>query len=139
MFKTSCTQFAICINRYHFVFIRITLLIQKTLSRKIKISNNLFIPNLWKDSSTVQQETSTDSLQTFNTLLQISSNLNQLYRYPCCCCSVAKDCSLPSSTVSRSLLKFMSIDSVMLFKLSHSLPSPPPFAFNHSQHQGLFH
>ena len=33
----------------------------------------------------------------------------------CCCCSVAKSCLVPlSSTISRSLLKFMSFESVML-------------------------
>ena len=40
-----------------------------------------------------------------------------------------------SFSTSWSLLKFMSIDLMMLF---HSLPSPSPFAFNLSQHRGLF-
>ena len=39
-----------------------------------------------------------------------------------------------SFSISWSLLKFMSIDLMMLF---HSLPSPSPFAFNLSQHRGL--
>ena len=39
-----------------------------------------------------------------------------------------------SFTISQGLLKFMSIESVML---SHPLP-PSSFAFNLSQHQGLF-
>ena len=43
----------------------------------------------------------------------------------CCCCSVAKSCLVPlSSTISRSLLKFMSFESVMLSNLlilRHSL------------------
>ena len=42
-----------------------------------------------------------------------------------------------SSTISWSLLKFMSIESVMPSK--HLILSPPsPFAFSLSQHQGLF-
>ena len=42
-----------------------------------------------------------------------------------------------SFTISRSLLKFMSIESVML--CNHLIPSPPsPLAFSLSQHQGLF-
>ena len=47
-------------------------------------------------------------------------------------------CQAPlSSTVSRSFLKFMSIESVILS--SHLIPSPPsPPAFSLSQHQGLF-
>ena len=82
---------------------------------------------------------------------------------PSCCCTVTKSCltlcnpmdsSMPvhvlhvlhggcqaplSSTVSQSLLKFMSFESVMLSNhLSHPLPPPSPFAFNLSQHQGLF-
>ena len=65
----------------------------------------------------------------------------------CCCCSVTKlcltlcdprDCSMPGSSVLHYLLKFAQIhilcQSVMLFYL---LPSPS-FAFNLSQHQGLF-
>ena len=43
--------------------------------------------------------------------------------------------SLLSSTLSWSLRQFTSIKSVMLF---HPLPLPSPFAFNPSQHQGLF-
>ena len=43
-----------------------------------------------------------------------------------------------SFTVSQSLFKFMSIESVILFKhLIFCLPHSP-FAFNFSQHQGLF-
>ena len=63
----------------------------------------------------------------------------------CCCCSVTKsrltlcdpmDCSpagFPSLTISRSLLRFISIDSVMLSK--HLILSHP---FSSSQNQGLF-
>ena len=40
-----------------------------------------------------------------------------------------------SFTISQSLLKHMSIESVML---SHPLSPPSPFAFNLSHHQGLF-
>ena len=43
-----------------------------------------------------------------------------------------------SFTISQSLLKFMSIESVMLPNKPHPLPPPSPFAFNLSQHQGLF-
>ena len=41
-----------------------------------------------------------------------------------------------SSTISWRLLKFISIESVMLSVLSCAIPSP--FAFCLSQHQGLF-
>ena len=45
--------------------------------------------------------------------------------------------ALLSSTISQSLLKFMSIELVML--INHLIMSPPsPFAFDLSQHQGLF-
>ena len=53
------------------------------------------------------------------------------------------DCSTPgsslSSTISCSLLKFMSIESMMLS--NHFILCNPPSssALNHSQHQGLFH
>ena len=65
-----------------------------------------------------------------------------------CCCSAAKlwathcdptDCQAPvSSTVSWSLLKFMSSELVLLS--SHLIPcySLLPFAYNLSQNQGLF-
>ena len=43
-----------------------------------------------------------------------------------------------SITNSRSLLKHMSIESVMPSKTSHPLSSPSPPAFNLSQHQSLF-
>ena len=43
-----------------------------------------------------------------------------------------------SSTISQSLFKFISIESVMLIKTSHPLPPPSHFAFNLSQHQHLF-
>ena len=50
------------------------------------------------------------------------------------------DCSMPSSSILRypwSLLKFMSIESVMLS--NHLIfCSPSPFAVTLSQHQGLF-
>ena len=42
-----------------------------------------------------------------------------------------------SLTISRSLSKFISIESVMLSNL-HPLPPSSPFAFTLSQHQGLF-
>ena len=49
------------------------------------------------------------------------------------------DCkALLSSTVSQSLLKFMSIESVMLSNPSHPLLSPSPPALSLSQHQDLF-
>ena len=64
-----------------------------------------------------------------------------------CCCSVAKSClrqqhglqhaRLPSFTIPRSLLKFMSIALVDAIHPSHPLPPPSPFAFSLSQHQGL--
>ena len=41
-----------------------------------------------------------------------------------------------SSTIYWSLLKFMSIEWVML--CNHPLLPPSPFAFNLSQHQGIF-
>ena len=43
-----------------------------------------------------------------------------------------------SITNSRSLLKLMSIESVMAIQPSHPLSSPSPPAPNPSQHQGLF-
>ena len=66
------------------------------------------------------------------------------------CCSVAKSCLFAtprtaacqtslSSTISQSLLKFMSPESVMLSNhLILCRPSPSPPALNLSQHQGLF-
>ena len=67
----------------------------------------------------------------------------------CCrCCSVSnkesrptlyrlQHASLPCSSISRSLLKLMSIESVM--PSNHLILSPPcPLAFNLPQHQGLF-
>ena len=51
-------------------------------------------------------------------------------------CTVACQASL-SSTISWSLLKYMSIESMILsyhFIFHHA----PPFAFNLSQHQGIF-
>ena len=50
----------------------------------------------------------------------------------------ARQASL-SFTISWSLLKFMSTESVMPYNLpSHPLLSPSPPALNLSQHQGLF-
>ena len=47
------------------------------------------------------------------------------------------DCSLPGFTISQSLLKLVSIELVM--RSNHLILSPTsPFAFNLSQHQGLF-
>ena len=43
-----------------------------------------------------------------------------------------------SSTISRSLLKLMSIELVMLSNYLIPLLPPSPFAFNLSQHQSLF-
>ena len=43
-----------------------------------------------------------------------------------------------SFTISRSLLKFMSIESVMLSNHLILCPPPSPFAFSLSQHQSLF-
>ena len=63
----------------------------------------------------------------------------------CFCCSVPKSfltlqpCGLKASlsfTISQSLLKLMSIESVM--PSNHPLLSPSPPALNLSQHQGLF-
>ena len=55
--------------------------------------------------------------------------------------TAARQASL-SITISWSLLKLMSIESVMpdwlVIQPSHPLSSPSPPAFNHSQHQGLF-
>ena len=66
--------------------------------------------------------------------------------YPCCCCSATKSFQLCDSwtaarqaplfsTICWRLLKLMSIESVML---SHPRSPLSPFAFNLSQHQGLF-
>ena len=43
-----------------------------------------------------------------------------------------------SLSKSWSLLKLMSIESVITIQPSHPLSSPSPHAFNLSQHQGLF-
>ena len=43
-----------------------------------------------------------------------------------------------SLTISQSLLKVMSIESVMPSNPSHPLSSPSPPTFNLSQHEGLF-
>ena len=62
-------------------------------------------------------------------------------------CSVVSDSETPwtaarqaslSITNSQSLLKLMSIELVMPTHPSHPLPPPSYFAFNLSQHQGLF-
>ena len=48
-----------------------------------------------------------------------------------------KHSRLPCSSISRSLLKLMSIESMLHSTISPSVaPSPP--AFSLSQHQGLF-
>ena len=80
----------------------------------------------------------------------LHSKVKQLHIYECCCCcSVTKSrpalCNpmdgsmpgLPVPQITRSLPKFMSIESVML-STHLILCHPPPFAFNFSQHQGLF-
>ena len=51
--------------------------------------------------------------------------------------TAARQASL-SITNSRSLLKRMSIESVMPSNLSHPLLSPSPPALNLSQHQDIF-
>ena len=51
--------------------------------------------------------------------------------------TAACQASLPI-TNSQSLLKLMSIESVMPSNHSHPLASPSPPAFNLSQQQGLF-
>ena len=68
----------------------------------------------------------------------------------CCCCSVAKlcltlcdpiNCSMPGFSVlsiSLSLLKLMSIESVMPYNHLILCHPPYPLALNLSQHQGLF-
>ena len=48
--------------------------------------------------------------------------------------TVACQASL-SSIISQTLLKFMSVNSVMAIQYIHLLPPPSPFAFNLSQHQ----
>jgi len=51
------------------------------------------------------------------------------------------DCSMPASlsfTISRSLLKLMSIELAMPSNHLILCRPPSPFAFNLSQHQGLF-
>ena len=48
-------------------------------------------------------------------------------------------CQAPLSFfISQSLLKFMSIESVICYLTSHPLSSPFPCALNLSQHQGFF-
>jgi len=70
--------------------------------------------------------------------------------YCCCCCSVAQscptlcgpmDCSTPGSSALHYLLEFAQIHVHWVsdtIQLSHSLLPPSPFAFNLSQHQGVF-
>ena len=71
---------------------------------------------------------------------------NNCHHVTDCCCSIAKSCLFVTSwtvahqvslfyTISWSLLKHMSIESMM--PSNHPLPSPSPPAFNLSQHQGL--
>ena len=67
----------------------------------------------------------------------------------CCCYSIANSCLTPcnpmdcssqaslSFIISRSLLKLMSIESMMPFNHLHPLSAPCPSALNLSQHQGL--
>ena len=43
-----------------------------------------------------------------------------------------------SITISLSLIKFLSIESVDTIQLSHPLSPPSPLALSFSQHQGLF-
>ena len=61
-----------------------------------------------------------------------------IYIYVHCCCSIAKSCPTLWDAMdcsSRSLLKLMSLESVMP---SIILSSPSSPALNLSQHQGLF-
>ena len=49
------------------------------------------------------------------------------------------DCSMPGTPVLQYLPEFAQIHIHWVSDdMSHPLPSPSPFAFNHSQHQGLF-
>ena len=73
----------------------------------------------------------------------------QIQRNYHCCCSVVSDSVTPwiaalqaslSSTISWSLLRLMSIESVINEPSNHLILSPPsPPALSLSQHQGLFH
>ena len=68
--------------------------------------------------------------------------------YFCHCCSVPKSCltlydlmdfSMSySSTFSKSLLKFIFIEFMIIISSSHLLPPSFHFAFSPPQHQGLF-
>ena len=72
------------------------------------------------------------------------------YILVCCCCSFAKsspalcnrmDCSTPGSSVLIYLLEFTQIHVRWVgdtIQPSHPLPLSSPFAFNLSQHPGLF-
>ena len=51
--------------------------------------------------------------------------------------TAAHQASLPI-TNSQSLLKLMSIKTLITIQTSHPLTTPSPPAFNLSQHQGLF-
>ena len=67
-----------------------------------------------------------------------------------CCCSRAKlylticdpmNCSTPGSSVFHYILEFAQIHINLIggaIQLSYHLPPPSPFAFNLSQHQGIF-
>ena len=66
----------------------------------------------------------------------------------CCCCSVTKlyptlwdpmDCSMPGFPVRHHLPEFAQVHAHWIgVQSSHALPPSFPFAFNLSQHQGLF-
>ena len=84
--------------------------------------------------------------------LDLNAGLFLYNRKEFCCCSIAKSCltfcnpmmattacqASLSITNSQSLLKIMSIESVMPSNHLIPLSSPYPPAFNLSQHQGLF-
>ena len=74
-------------------------------------------------------------------IIYLRRDLCQLFSYVLLfatpCWTAAHQTSL-SITNSQSLLKFISIESVLPRQPSHPLLSPSPPTFNLSQHQGLF-
>ena len=83
--------------------------------------------------------------------VSILSYLFLLHCFGLCCCLVAQlcltlcdplDCSMPGFPVLHSLLEFAQIPHIHCIsgaiQPSHPLLPSSPFAFNHSQHQGLF-
>ena len=116
--------------------------LSKWLSSK-KNTNNKCLPAcgvkgtllyFWWEWKLVEPSSMVVSLKAKNITTISSVHLlspDQLFATPC---TAAHQASL-SITSSQSLLKLMSIESVMP---SHLLPFPSPPAFNLSQHQGLF-